>query len=209
MGMIEIRLGEGTFVCARSEFLSRPLLWAITTGTGESLHELVEVRQLMEVELASLASERATVKDLKAIREQIQRMEKATHEPEVYLDADLHFHLAVARAAHNSILTNALELIRNLMKHDLMGRWIKESLRQDNTGMRALEEHRRIFEAISNGDRATAREVMTEHMKNLGKLYSDRVRTHEPAAWLLPGVESPIAGAGNLSDQDEKPVKGA
>src|SRR6202162_4234038 len=30
MGMIETRLGDGTFVCRRSEFLSRPLLWAIT-----------------------------------------------------------------------------------------------------------------------------------------------------------------------------------
>src|ERR1700691_5827972 len=29
MGMIEVRPGDGTFVCQRSEFLSRPLLWAI------------------------------------------------------------------------------------------------------------------------------------------------------------------------------------
>src|SRR5919205_4577340 len=35
MGMIETRLGEGTFVCARSEFLSRPLLWAIA-GSAEA-----------------------------------------------------------------------------------------------------------------------------------------------------------------------------
>src|SRR4051794_14974245 len=35
MGMIESRVGEGTFVCRRSEFLSRPLLWAIAGSVGE------------------------------------------------------------------------------------------------------------------------------------------------------------------------------
>src|SRR6202161_363332 len=30
IGMLEGRVGDGTFVCARSEFLSRPLLWAFT-----------------------------------------------------------------------------------------------------------------------------------------------------------------------------------
>ena len=30
VGMLDSRVGDGTFVCPRSEFLSRPLLWAFT-----------------------------------------------------------------------------------------------------------------------------------------------------------------------------------
>src|ERR1043166_5167036 len=41
MGMIETRLGDGTFVCPRSEFLSRPLLWAITGSRMDNTTELV------------------------------------------------------------------------------------------------------------------------------------------------------------------------
>ncbi|MGH9629017.1 MAG: FadR/GntR family transcriptional regulator, partial [Bryobacteraceae bacterium] len=67
IGMIETRLGEGTFVCARSEFLSRPLLWAITDSTHADAHELVEARKLIEVELAGLAAERSKPEELKSI----------------------------------------------------------------------------------------------------------------------------------------------
>src|ERR1700731_3855807 len=42
MGMIETRLGEGTFVCGRSEFYSRPLLWAITASSEGDIKELTE-----------------------------------------------------------------------------------------------------------------------------------------------------------------------
>src|SRR5438132_1228274 len=67
MGMIETRLGDGTFVCGRSEFLSRPLLWAITGSVPAEGHELVEARRLIEVELVGLAAERATAQDLKEV----------------------------------------------------------------------------------------------------------------------------------------------
>src|SRR6202034_3582540 len=33
MGMIETRLGDGTYVCKRSDFFSRPLLWAIASSS--------------------------------------------------------------------------------------------------------------------------------------------------------------------------------
>src|SRR5690242_20807564 len=35
IGMLESRVGDGTFVCDRSQFLSRPLLWAFT-GTDRA-----------------------------------------------------------------------------------------------------------------------------------------------------------------------------
>ena len=64
MGLIEIRLGDGTYVCERTEFLSKPLLWAITSSSETEVHELVEARKLLETELAGLAAERATPDDL-------------------------------------------------------------------------------------------------------------------------------------------------
>ncbi len=42
IGMLDSRIGDGTFVCPRSEFLSRPLLWAFTGTDHEELHEIME-----------------------------------------------------------------------------------------------------------------------------------------------------------------------
>src|SRR6202044_3551813 len=77
MGMIETRLGEGTFVCKRSDFFSRPLLWAIASSSEADARELIEARTLIEVELAGLAAERATTENLRQISEQLRNMERA------------------------------------------------------------------------------------------------------------------------------------
>src|SRR5580693_10762041 len=76
MGMIETRLGDGTYVCKRSDFFSRPLLWAIASSSEADAGELVEARTLIEVELAGLAAERAIPENLKQIAEQLRNMEK-------------------------------------------------------------------------------------------------------------------------------------
>src|SRR4030095_11228459 len=84
--------------------------------------ELVEARRLMESELAALAVGRATPAELAAIKRHIERMEKAVDRPEVFLEADLNFHLSIAEAGHNRLLFNAVQLIRNLMRQ-----WIAQT----------------------------------------------------------------------------------
>src|SRR3984885_2314622 len=95
MGMIETRLGDGTYVCKRSDFFSRPLLWAIASSSEADARELIEARTLIEVELAGLAAERATPENLKQITAQLDRMIKAKKNPQEFVQADVNFHLAI------------------------------------------------------------------------------------------------------------------
>src|SRR5439155_19428289 len=44
IGMLDSRVGDGTFVCDRSEFLSRPLLWAFTGTHDLGLRDIMEAR---------------------------------------------------------------------------------------------------------------------------------------------------------------------
>jgi GntR family transcriptional repressor for pyruvate dehydrogenase complex len=60
VGMLDSRVGDGTFVSPRSEFLSRPLLWAFTGTDHEELHEIMEARTIIEENLAGLAAQRGT-----------------------------------------------------------------------------------------------------------------------------------------------------
>jgi GntR family transcriptional repressor for pyruvate dehydrogenase complex len=160
MGMIEIRLGDGTYVCARSEFLSRPLLWAITGSAQTDSQELVEARKLIEVEMAGLAAERATPDDLTTVTGYLEAMEASVESQKSFQESDVKFHLAIGRAAHNRILLNALQLIRNLMQQ-----WIGSVLSIPGSGAAALEQHKRILAAIQNKDKTGARLAMQEHLE--------------------------------------------
>ena len=160
MGMIETRLGDGTYVCKRSEFLSRPLLWAIASSSETEAHELVEARKLIEVELAGFAAERATSADLKQIGEQLDAMESALENPSVFVQADIDFHLAIGQAAHNSILMNALHLIRNLLQQ-----WILSTLAIEGVSLKAYEQHKQIFLSVAKKNPAAARKAMQIHLE--------------------------------------------
>jgi GntR family transcriptional regulator, transcriptional repressor for pyruvate dehydrogenase complex len=162
MGMIETRLGDGTYVCERSEFLSRPLLWAITSSSEGEAQELVEARQLIEIELAGLAAERANSADLKEIGVHLDKMESSLHDVEQFLRSDIAFHLAVAQASHNNILMNALLLIRNLLHN-----WISSTLRIAGVAEKALEQHQRIFLTIAKKNPAAARSAMQTHLQDM------------------------------------------
>ncbi len=164
MGMIETRLGDGTYVCDRSEFLSRPLLWAIASSSTTDPQELIEARKLIEVELTGLAAGRATGEDLKHIGAFLDEMEGATKDATKFLVADVNFHLAVGQAAHNTILMNALHLIRNLLQQ-----WISSSLKVQGVAPRALEQHRKIFVAIAKRNSASAREAMQVHLQDMAR----------------------------------------
>lgn len=162
MGMIETRLGDGTYVCERSEFFSRPLLWAITSSSEAEAQELVEARRLIEVELAGMAAERGTAEDLRQLGEQLDLMEKFKDSPADFAQADIHFHIAIAQAAHNSILMNALHLIRNLLQQ-----WISTSLSIEGVSAKALEQHKVIFLTIAKKNSAAARGAMQNHLEEM------------------------------------------
>lgn len=163
MGMIETRLGDGTYVCKRSEFLSRPLLWAIVGSGSSDASELIEARRFIESELVSLAASRATTEDVKEIGECMDAMELHLADPVAFQDADIKFHLAVAKAAHNRILQNALHLIRNLMQQ-----WIGRALTGEGVPELAFEQHKQIFLAIAKRNPERARVAMCAHLDAMG-----------------------------------------
>jgi GntR family transcriptional regulator, transcriptional repressor for pyruvate dehydrogenase complex len=162
MGMIETRLGDGTYVCKRSDFFSRPLLWAIVSGSEADARELIEARIFIEVELAGLAAERANTEDVRRLSELLDRMIKAKRSPQEFVQADVDFHLEIARAASNSILMNALQLIRNLLQ-----RWILSAVAVKGVPEKACAQHKRLLDAIKNGDDVAARKEMRKHLRDM------------------------------------------
>jgi len=165
VGMLDSRVGDGTFVCPRSEFLSRPLLWAFTGTDHEELQEIMEARTIIEENLAGLAAKRGTPEQIEKIGQAVQLMRDSIARGDSILDADMAFHLAVSAAAQNGVLRNAVHLLRNLMRQ-----WIYYKLLIPDIPETVLKRHVSIYRAIAARKPNAARNAMRFHLEETGKL---------------------------------------
>lgn len=165
VGMLDSRVGDGTFVCPRSEFLSRPLLWAFTGTDHEELQEIMEARTIIEESLAGLAATRGTAEEIEKIGHAVQQMRDSIARGDSTLDADMAFHLAVSAAAQNGVLTNAVRLLRNLMRQ-----WINYKLLIPDIPEIVLKRHIAIHRAIAARKPNVARNAMRFHLEETTRL---------------------------------------
>lgn len=173
VGMLDSRVGDGTFVCPRSEFLSRPLLWAFTGADHEELVEIMEARTAVEETLAGLAAERASREEISRIEMTVTQMRDAIAAGTSILEADMSFHLAVAAAAHNEPLQNAVQLLRNITRQ-----WLKYKVQMPNVAASVLKRHQAVYRAIASGKPNAARLAMRKHLEETQQLVIQVVAKH-------------------------------
>ena len=174
IGMLDSRVGDGTFVCPRSEFLSRPLLWAFSGASDSRIQEIMEARTTIEESIATLAAERATPKSIKAIGAAVQMMRDNIARGESILDADMAFHIALAAAAENILLANAVQLLRNLMRQ-----WLYYKVLIPDVPGTVLRRHAAIYRAVAQHNPMAARREMRLHLKETMELVSFVVKQHK------------------------------
>jgi GntR family transcriptional repressor for pyruvate dehydrogenase complex len=171
VGMVDSRVGDGTFVCPRSEFLSRPLLWAFTGTDSSEFQEIMEARIIIEENLAGLAAQRGTVEEIAVIGEAVQMLQDSMARNEPILDADMAFHLAIAHAAHNHVLAKSVQLLRNLMRQ-----WLFYKVALPGIGAQVLKRHLAIFRAISQHKALAARREMRLHLEEAAVIVTQVIR---------------------------------
>src|SRR5271170_8020156 len=174
VGMLDSRVGDGTFVCPRTEFLSRPLLWAFTGSDHTELHDIMEARTIIEENLAGLAAERGSEEDIARIGEAVQAMRDSIARGDSILEADMSFHIAICQAARNEVLRNAVQLLRNLMRQ-----WIYYKLLIPNVATLVLKRHVAIYRAISRRKPSSARSEMRHHLEETMRLVTQVVEQRE------------------------------
>jgi DNA-binding FadR family transcriptional regulator len=68
-------------------------------------------------------------------------------------------------AAHNEVLRNAVQLLRNLLRQ-----WLVLKLLLPTAPSRVLKQHESIYKAIKARDAAAAREAMWGHLEQTAQL---------------------------------------
>ncbi len=164
MGLLEGRVGSGTFVAAEMGQFRKPLEWGLLDDlSGQD--ELVETRHMLETNAAYWAALRAGPENLAAIEATLLGMAENLQQPEEFQEFDANFHFEIARATQNKILFRLINVIRGQIQT-----WIGErlSLSPDRTEALAeisYQQHQEIFAAIKAGDGEAARAAMDRHIQ--------------------------------------------
>jgi DNA-binding GntR family transcriptional regulator len=145
-----MRLGQESLVRAvpRRGYVVRPL-------TVKDVQDLFEFRRLLEPPTAALAAGRLRPEDLRHLKA-LCRADTANGT--AFNRANTEFHVAVARAAGNEYIAEALSRIL-----DQMERLFHLRYRPSDQAI-ALRAHRSLVEALRTGDKAAAAEIAADHI---------------------------------------------
>lgn len=162
-GLVNIRVGA-----RGGAFITAPLGSVVSEGLGDLLalsdlsgHEVTETRRVLEVGAVPLVCERATDEDVADLERLCDEGEQAVASGSYDMAMSAEFHMRLARATHNQAVVMLMEVLQDSMLTSLQR--AREAAPQ--MGVRGVEEHREIVEALKAGDIEKARAIMDEHLK--------------------------------------------
>lgn len=153
--LIVRHVGRGSFVAGETR---RPV-----DGHGDSSpSDVMELRLLIEPQMAELIVLRATARDVETLEECIAKSEAARSHHE-YEKWDETLHRTLAQCTKNNGLVALMESI-NAQRNQAA--WINLKKRTLTRGVREVyqRQHRAIVDAVKNRDRKLTQQTITEHL---------------------------------------------
>ena len=165
-GLLEVRRGPGGGMFVATDVVPVDLVRRVTELRMGEAAAVLEARRIIEPQVAWLAHRRATEEDLLPLDRTIALMREIVDrgyrpdDEDRFLQLDVQFHLALARAAGNPtletllrIVFRQLEILRDMAMHvPAVPDWI-------------IDIHERTLAAVRSGDDIDA--VMDEHLGQL------------------------------------------
>ncbi|HLX56286.1 MAG TPA: FadR/GntR family transcriptional regulator [Ktedonobacteraceae bacterium] len=164
-GLVDMRPGRGTIVIDGSHAAMQDsigLVMRLKLGEVGGSNSLVEVREILETEIAALAAARATEKEVAAMREAVKMMDESLEDADAYIAADNRFHEALAQATQNALIIILVNSIVNLLSEQR-----KQVFDIEGGPQRGQVHHRRILESVIRGDPEAARAAMSSHLRQV------------------------------------------
>lgn len=163
-GLVEIRPGVGTFVHdGMANTMRQSLGRMVMIDRHHGLHNLTQVREIFEPEIAAIAAQNATPKDIQAMEAAVREMDQSMSDVDRYITADHEFHLALARATQNTLIVDLIDSIV-----DLLAEQRRLIFLAGNGGPeRGQQHHRNILTAIINRESKQAHNLMTRHLRQV------------------------------------------
>jgi DNA-binding FadR family transcriptional regulator len=158
--MVVRRVGSGTFVNYKG-----PLVDSMTDVTDLiSPLQLIEARLAIEPAMTRLAALHASTRDLDAMRNVLQQLERAADDQDQFTRLDSEFHLGIARCSRNPLLFRLYQQINTVRAY---AQW--EQMKQIILSKAKMAlyngQHRAIFEALNQREAQGAAELISRHLE--------------------------------------------
>lgn len=165
VGLVASHPGKGTWVRPDAlKTIFNPT--EVKTRLGKlNAQQVYESRSVVEVGLTCFAAQRATSEDMRAIWSALEKMQANVQDERAFVQADLEFHFAVARASHNQLLEQFYYLVR-----DLLSEVITELVMLPEVKDESIVLQRDIAEAIQSRQVDRAKEAAQAHMQYIETL---------------------------------------
>ena len=162
MGYLDVAQGRGTYVkndLPAADVSLSQLSAALKAG---SILDLMDVRELLECRSARLAAERAEGDRLDKMRIAIREMQQCGPGYEPFLETDMRFHLALARASENRILCELTRLILGkVVAHHAK---FRTTLLSSGYRQQSVETARKVLDHVEAGDGEQAAKWIARHL---------------------------------------------
>jgi DNA-binding FadR family transcriptional regulator len=160
-GMLQVRSNSGAYVISRHEL---PDVHALE---GAGPFENLEARQMIEPQVAALASQRASKTTIVQLADALAMM-RSEHAQGREADASDHrFHVVLAEATGNSALVSICDSLWRAQSDSRIWQEIHAHMRMEDYRSVWLKDHEAIFEAVSAGNARQASAAMTRHLGNI------------------------------------------
>lgn len=161
-GLLASKQGAGVFVKAQA--VDYGLQFHPPT-VNEEFRALIELRVVIESSAAAMAAKNSNKEDLAKIKQALQFLKKNLYEA-ASIDADLAFHLAIARATKNHYFIELLDYLHTKL-HKAIEFARSNSAKNQGYTEAAYKEHEEIYTAIASKNEKQAAEKAELHLRKV------------------------------------------
>lgn len=162
-GLLESKPKSGTFLADLGSVALHGMIQDILALEAPDFKSLIETRMVLEYATVQFAAERRSIENLARIKVTLEDFKAKILAGEPSLQQDLLFHLAIAKASTNSVLS----ILMLLITPEIIGSYDQDRVCEGDEAISEVKKHEDIYLAIKDSNPTLAKEKMYVHFTRL------------------------------------------
>jgi DNA-binding FadR family transcriptional regulator len=158
-GIIEIRTGKGAYVIDKKDIKWASQLESMIGSGSQSLIDIMEVRESLELGVFEKAVVRAWDEDILELEKIYEKMESNRKHPREFIKYDIEFHNQLAKSTHNNLYPLLISTFYNVAG----GQYFRVTELFPEALNDAQVEHRKMIDAIKERNADMILKIGKEH----------------------------------------------